>query len=164
MNHDIIVILPDCYLTWRRKLREDKCAARYWFRDLTARRGSTRWTSLRKQGGLVKIAQCVVFFVVKIAHSGNQVFLRLGSCSQKMRCKSFGELRFVAEHPHHGGLIQSRNYGVFHSPGGRNAPRPSGQTALADKISGFEVTWLFLHGTSTPVRSFLPSLRVAAPN
>jgi hypothetical protein len=55
-----------------------------------------------------------------------------------MRCKSFGELRFVAEHPHHGGLTQSRNYGVFHRPGGRNAPRPSGQTALTDKISGFE--------------------------
>jgi hypothetical protein len=55
-----------------------------------------------------------------------------------MRCKSFGELLFVAEHPHHGGLIHSGYYGVFHGPGGRNAPRPSGQTTLADEISGFE--------------------------
>ena len=42
------------------------------------------------------------------------------------------------EHPHHGALVQSGNYGIFHGPSGRNAPRPSGQAALADKIAGLE--------------------------
>ena len=45
---------------------------------------------------------------------------------QKMRREPFGELLFVAEHPRHGNLIHSGYYGVFHGPGGRNAPRPSG--------------------------------------
>jgi hypothetical protein len=55
-----------------------------------------------------------------------------------MRREAFGEIRFLAEHPHHGALIHSGNFGIFHGPGGRNALRPSGQTTLADKIAGFE--------------------------
>src|SRR5262245_47645799 len=55
-----------------------------------------------------------------------------------MRRESFGEIRLVAEHPHHRGLVQSGYHGVLHGPGGRNAPRPSGQTTLADEVSGLE--------------------------
>jgi hypothetical protein len=55
-----------------------------------------------------------------------------------MRREFFGKLWLVEEHPHHGGLIHSGDYGVLQDPGGRNAPRPSGQTTLADKISRFE--------------------------
>src|SRR6516165_11487812 len=47
-------------------------------------------------------------------------------------------MRLVAEHPHHGALIHSGNYGVLQRHGSRNVPRPSSQTTLADKISGFE--------------------------
>jgi hypothetical protein len=39
-------------------------------------------------------------------------------------------------HLHHGGFVDAGYYGVLQGPDGRNAPRPSGQTALADKISG----------------------------
>ena len=48
------------------------------------------------------------------------------------------EIWFVVEHPHHGGLIHSGDYGVLQRRAGRNTPRPSGQTTLADKISRFE--------------------------
>jgi hypothetical protein len=58
--------------------------------------------------------------------------------SQKMRHESFGEFRLLAEHPHHGHLIHSGDDGVLRGPGGGNAPRPSGQTTFADKISRFE--------------------------
>jgi hypothetical protein len=36
------------------------------------------------------------------------------------------------------GLIHSGDYGVLQRRAGRNTPRPSGQTTLADKISRFE--------------------------
>jgi len=65
-------------------------------------------------------------FLAGIKQLVDQVFLDSDRASQKMRRESFGELLFVAEHPRHGGLIQSGYYGVFHGPGGRNAPRPSG--------------------------------------
>jgi hypothetical protein len=51
--------------------------------------------------------------------------------------QSFGEIWFVAEHPHHYGLIHSGKRAVRQGPGGRNSPEPSGQTTLADEISGF---------------------------
>jgi hypothetical protein len=56
-----------------------------------------------------------------------------------MRREQFGEIRFVAEHPHHGALVQPGDYGIFQGPGGRNAPCSSGKTTtLADEISGLE--------------------------
>src|SRR6266513_649163 len=55
-----------------------------------------------------------------------------------MRHKPFGEIWFVVEHPHHGGLIHSGDYRVLQRRAGRNTPRPFSQTTLADKISRFE--------------------------
>jgi hypothetical protein len=55
-----------------------------------------------------------------------------------MRREPFGEIRLGAERPHHGGLVHTGDERVLQRPRGRNAPRTSGQTALADKISRLE--------------------------
>ena len=55
-----------------------------------------------------------------------------------MRREPFGKIRLLAEDARHGGLIHSGDDGILQGPGGRNAPRPSGQTTLADEISSFE--------------------------
>jgi len=68
----------------------------------------------------------------------DQVFLHSDRASQKMRREPFGKIRLLAEDARHGGLIHSADDGILQGPGGRNAPRPSGEATLADKISGFE--------------------------
>jgi len=68
----------------------------------------------------------------------DQVLLHSDHASQKMRREPFGKIRLLAEDARHGGLIHSGDDGILQGPGGRNAPRPSGQTTLADEISGFE--------------------------
>jgi hypothetical protein len=45
---------------------------------------------------------------------------------------------FVAEYPHHCGLIHSGKHAVRQGPRGRNPAGPSSQATLADEISGFE--------------------------
>jgi hypothetical protein len=50
----------------------------------------------------------------------------------------FGEIRLGAERPHHGGLVHTGDERALQRPRGRNAPRTSGQTTFADKISRLE--------------------------
>ena len=48
----------------------------------------------------------------------DQVFLHSHRASQKIRREFFGKFWLVEEHPHHGGLIHSGDYGVLQDPGG----------------------------------------------